>query len=246
MAIFEAIGGLLGGLLGNRSGDKRQQQMLQWQEQMDNTKIQRLQKDAKAAGVHPLAAMGASLTSPSPVTVGGRPDYADIGQNVGRAVDATMSSDQKESDYTKTAQALTLEKMQLENDVIKTQLANSAVALVRQPSSPPTYRSAGALLGSSERGEQKRDSLGVMRDILERNWPEADVVNKEYDDLVSSPYGLIKALRDADRLQRPDGTHPLTMRYWRKKLSELKARGNARALLYERKNNRRGVDYGYW
>lgn len=139
MAIFEAIGSLVGGLLNNRAADKRQAQMLDWQERMDNTKIQRTQKDAKEAGVHPLAAMGASLTSPSPVTVGGHSDYSDMGQNVGRALDATMSSGEKVDDYTKAVQALNIEKMALDNEVVKTQLANAAVRTVNQAGNPPPF-----------------------------------------------------------------------------------------------------------
>lgn len=57
-------------------------------------------EDAKAAGLHPLAALGASGASFSPVTqVGdtyfpGR-DIAEMGQNIGRAMDAGMTEEEK-------------------------------------------------------------------------------------------------------------------------------------------------------
>lgn len=197
MSIFGAIGSLVGGLFGNSAAKKRQTEMLRWQENMDNTKIQRLQKDAKAAGVHPLAAMGASLTSPSPVAVGGYPDFSDMGQNVGRAIDATMSAPEKVSNYTKAAQALTLDKMQLENDLIRTQLVNSAARTVNQAGNPPPFRAgtAGPLLQSAE--NRVLDVAGNEIKMAP-GWSKAQDVEDEYADLVGNAYGVVKLLADVN------------------------------------------------
>lgn len=204
MSIFGAIGGLIGGLLGNKSADKRQNQMLQWQEHMDSTKIQRLQKDAKAAGVHPLAAMGASLTSPSPVTVGGHADYSDIGQNIGRAVDATMSSSEKESDYTKAVQALTVQRMEKENNMLDLQLANSAAAVVRQVGNPPTFSSlpeqAAAASPRADLSPEKQETYTLFGKTFKQN-PEFSAANRIQDvfgEPAEWPYAIVKMLAELD------------------------------------------------
>lgn len=198
MSIFSALGSLVGGLIGNKAADKRQTEMLQWQEQMDRTKIQRLQADAKAAGVHPLAAMGASLTSPAPVQVGGHTDFGAMGQNVGRALDATMSSDQKVSDYTRTVQSLTVDRMNLENDLIRTQLVNAAGATVRQPSSPPTFNSREAQSPVAELKPEKQDSYTLFGKTFSQdpNFSGAERIQNVFGEPAEWPYAVVKMLAE--------------------------------------------------
>lgn len=242
MSIFGAIGSLVGGLFGAKSAEKQQQQLLQWQENAAKKQVRWRVADAKAAGVHPLTALGASLHSPSPVSVGNNTDYSSIGQNIGRAVDSTMSSDQKDSEFSRTAQALTLEKMELENNVIKQQLVNSAAATVNQAGNPPTF-------ASTEMGEKPRrpdlpmGTLGVVPQS--RRWAPAQDVEDEYSDIVSNAYGVAKWIRDYNLHTRPDRSHPLTKRYWQDRMRDYR---NWRSNNHVRYRSRRekGVDYGYW
>lgn len=190
MSIFGAIGSLVGGLFGNQSAKKREQQAQRWQENVMKKQIQWKVADAKAAGIHPIAALGHSMVSPSPTMIG-RESYSDIGQNVGRALDATMTSGQKIDDYTRTAQALSLEKMQLENEVIRTQLANSAVRTVNQAGNAPLFVGANTVVP-----EKKRDGI-VMRENLEIPLPQtapAQDMEDEFGDLVAEPYGVNRYL----------------------------------------------------
>lgn len=162
MAFWEALGSiggtLLGGIFGNKSKDKANKQQLELaREQMDredqniarNINLQRefaqhgvswRVADAKAAGLSPLAALGATTMSFSPQSVGDtRPaldstDYlaqgmAGLGQDLGRAIDSTRSTDAKASAYQKTVMDLSLQRMGLENELIASQIAK-----VRQPS----------------------------------------------------------------------------------------------------------------
>lgn len=238
--ILGSIGSLIGGLFGNSAANKRQTQMLQWQERMDNTKIQRLQADAKAAGVHPIAAMGGSLTSPTPVNVGGTdsPDFSGMGQNIGRAIDAQQSSQQKNDQFTKASQALTLQNMDLKNDVIRTQLANSAAATVNAAGNPPTFAS------SEGPGDKLRDEelpMGVLGNVQQsRKWSPQEKVENEYGDIVGEVYGLAKWIRDVNRHTKPDGSHPVTARYWREKYNQWRNQQDS-----YRTMNRRG-DHGYY
>lgn len=64
--------------------------------------------DAKAAGLHPLFALGANLSGASPsYQIGAGPDYSSLGQNISRAVDAATSSEDERA--LKAAQLKVLE-----------------------------------------------------------------------------------------------------------------------------------------
>lgn len=53
-------------------------------------------EDAKAAGIHPLAALGANTLSFSPINVGKQePNWAAHGQNIGRAINAVTSKEER-------------------------------------------------------------------------------------------------------------------------------------------------------
>lgn len=81
--------------------------------------------DARAAGLHPLFAMGASTHSYTPMAVGVTPEttggaLSSAGQDIGRAINATRNAPDRAS---AALQALTLERGQLENDLLRSQIA---------------------------------------------------------------------------------------------------------------------------
>lgn len=79
--------------------------------------------DAQKAGIHPLAALGAQTSSFSPVSIGST-DYGSMGQDLGRAVKAAMSDQDRAEETTREANKLALEKAGLENDILRTELAS--------------------------------------------------------------------------------------------------------------------------
>lgn len=95
-------------------------------------------EDAKRAGIHPLFALGASTSGYSPVSIGSLPDsnlaaaFGSMGADLGTAVSKGMPREGVASAFTKTAQELQLEGMQLDNDIKRAKLA-SDVAKVTQP-----------------------------------------------------------------------------------------------------------------
>lgn len=96
--------------------------------------------DAIAAGLHPLAALGAQVSSYSPVSVGSSSlsleapeakhspvDLSDFGQNISRAIDAGSTAQERQEKLMGAVGALSttmqLEKQSLENDLIRTHIA---------------------------------------------------------------------------------------------------------------------------
>lgn len=236
MSIFSAIGGLIGGFMQNKAA--KEQQRFQQEYAMKN--IRWKVKDAKAAGIHPLAALGVQPAGGAPTAI---PDYSDMGQNIGRAIDATMTGEQKNDDYTKAVQSLTLQRMETENNLLKLNLVNSASATVRQAGNPPAYFASAESGETPRRPELPMGSLGVIPQS--RRWAPAQDVEDEYSDAVSNVYGVLKWIRDYNLATRPPRTNPLTKRYWQDRVRDYR---NWRANNHVRYRSRRekGVDYGYW
>lgn len=81
--------------------------------------------DAKAAGIHPLAALGASVGSSPTVSVGDDPrsDFLrSTGQDISRALMATRGRSERET----AMQDLELENARLKNDFLKVQIHNAS------------------------------------------------------------------------------------------------------------------------
>lgn len=147
--IVGAAGKLAGGFMDRstanakiRSDAALAEQNIKLQKEFATKGIQWKVDDAKAAGVHPLFALGASTQSFSPVSVGSSSSgnmsetLGGAGQDIGRAINATMSSTDRKSASGKAAEALALERGTLENDLLRTQIASQAAKLTQAGGNP--------------------------------------------------------------------------------------------------------------
>nr|QJB20688.1 MAG: DNA pilot protein [Microvirus sp.] len=129
--------------------------------------------DARAAGLHPLAAMGAQTHSFSANVGQSNPStstpfagasmgsgFAAAGADISRALQATRTEDQRVDAFNKTVQDLTIQKMGMENALLASQIAK-----VNQPGTPPampSQRRSAAVPGqgnapkSTDRVEMKK------------------------------------------------------------------------------------------
>ena len=136
-AIGGAIGGIAGGVAGLISGgqssasaERLNQLNYEHQKEFAQNGIRWKVADAKAAGLHPLAALGASTAQYTPATaIGDSPDWsflADAGQSIGRAVDVKRTQQERVEQQQKqdTAFALKAENQKAENDLIRAQTAS--------------------------------------------------------------------------------------------------------------------------
>lgn len=126
---------IIGGLLGKDSAKDAQQANYEAQKEFAQHGVRWKAEDAKAAGISPLYAMGAPVHSFTPSFVGdtSMPNaMASAGQDLSRAIDTTRSQPERLSAVGKTAQALSLQKMGLENELLSAQIAK-----IRQAGNPP-------------------------------------------------------------------------------------------------------------
>lgn len=138
---------LIGGLLGrSESGKSRQMAAEQFGENLNlqrdlaNHSIRWRVEDAKRAGIHPLYALGAPPVSGSlsPTVVGADMSMsnavANMGQDLGRAINSTRTASERELAVKQTA--LQLDGLKLDNDIKRATLASSLQRL-QQNANPP-------------------------------------------------------------------------------------------------------------
>lgn len=136
-SIAGGIGAAVGGVAGLISSGQSQanaaklnQLNYEHQKEFAQNGIRWKVADAKAAGLHPLAALGASTAQYTPATaIGDSPDWsflADAGQSIGRAVDAKRTQQERVEQQQKqdAAFALKAENQKAENDLIRVQTAS--------------------------------------------------------------------------------------------------------------------------
>lgn len=146
-SIIGGISNIVGGLFGKSSADKANEANaaahaanIQLQKDFAQQGIRWKVDDAKAAGIHPLYALGANTVSFAPQALGQVPDtslpnaMAAAGQDLSRAIDQTRTT--PERDAAVKATALHLDGLALDNDIKRATIASSMQRLAQQ-SRPP-------------------------------------------------------------------------------------------------------------
>lgn len=214
-ALIGAGASLLGGLFNKSSADDNRAaqermaaQNIAQQREFAQHGIRWKVDDARAAGIHPLFALGANTTSFSPVSVGSSADtsmgdaIASAGQNIGRAVQAGQT--RAERSTSAIADALILEKAGLENELLRTQ--------IMQLKNPPGHPPAMPTLGPSPAGfpvktddiKQTPDDMPETARIrpgglsLKTNpyFSDAEKVENRYSNVVENVAGAVNLLAD--------------------------------------------------
>lgn len=134
--LISAAASMFGGMKAQKSQEKMAEQNIALQKQFAQEGIQWKVADAKAAGIHPLYALGAQTHSFSPVSVGDSlsASFANAGQDIGRAINAVSNGSQRVDAITRAAQGLALEKAGLENELLRSQIRRNNSAGTPPPS----------------------------------------------------------------------------------------------------------------
>lgn len=115
-----AIGGLIGTGLNWLSGQKNIKAQKEFAQHGISWKVE----DAKRAGIHPLAALGAQTHSFAPVSIGDpATSLAQAGQDISSSINRTRDQRARVSAVTKTATDLQLTNAKLQNELLAAQIA---------------------------------------------------------------------------------------------------------------------------
>lgn len=192
MSILGAIGGLVGSLIDGNKAEKAAEKQAQLQREFAQNGIRWKVADAAAAGIHPLYALGANTVSYSPVSVG--TDFASVGQNLGRAIDAGRTGVEKGNAFEKTVQALTIQKMGLENDLLASNLRT-----INQPGHPPTRPGGGT---TASPATMSSGGGGININVNPANTP-AEAAEAQYGEIGGEIVGGSNFLDDVLRTHLP-------------------------------------------
>lgn len=137
--VVSAAGSWFGGERDAEISQQAALQNIQLQKEFAKNGISWKVNDALRAGVHPLAALGAQTQSFSPVSISSNfaESMGKAGQSLGRAVNAVMSTPERASAASKAAEALTLEREGLQNELLRTQIASAKATLTQGGGNPP-------------------------------------------------------------------------------------------------------------
>lgn len=127
-AVISAGSNILGGLMGRKNANAANDMSREFAQNGISWKV----ADAKRAGIHPLYAIGASTAMPAPVSAG---DYgiSAAGQDVSRAFYATASRQERADSNNAKLSALQVEHAELQNELLKSQIARMNQAQVGPP-----------------------------------------------------------------------------------------------------------------
>lgn len=203
--LISAGGRLIGGFLDRDTANKNRdqemriaQQNMAQQREFAQQGIRWKVEDAKAAGVHPLYALGANTTSFSPVSISGgsSSNWSDtlgnMGQDVSRAMQATRTGQERVDAFTRSAQALDLEGKKLDNDIKRASLASS-VAKLRDNANPPMPGFVPEAKEFEERPRLMASGRAIDTDPLSTN---AEDFEKRYGDIAQEIAGVHNMYRD--------------------------------------------------
>lgn len=203
-ALLGGVGKIADYFLDKQAANKQYKHQKEFAQQGIKWKVE----DAERAGIHPLYALGAQTTSYSPVSTGGS-DFGSMGQNIGRAIDATRSNPEKAEALALTASQVQLEGLRLDNDLKRAQLA-SAVALARQGANPGLPDASTRVSGIPGSGDYDRVMLpqqtpwlraGQSRPYpVDKRWSDAQSYEDRYGEM--SDYIMGPAIFAADLLKQ--------------------------------------------
>lgn len=162
-------------------------------------------EDAKAAGLHPAFAIGAPAISASPVSVGGvsvsevpgiGSALGDMGQDIGRAVNATRSASERDDAYMTTIKALSLRRGELQNELLAAQVAKLK-ASQNPPLPTPADEAKQAIAGQPATlgAKDPEDTTSLVEGG--RRWPinpgfsDAQEVENRYGDVAENIGGAV-------------------------------------------------------
>lgn len=168
-SVVSAGASLLGGAMSSNSASNAAESNAKLQKEFAQNGIRWKVADAQAAGIHPLYALGANTHSFAPSHVGDSSmgnAVAEMGQNISRSIDATRNKAERSA-----LDKLTLERAGLENDLLRSQIHASNVA-VNKASNPSLPGGVTAIDGQgdsglvqvnpSERTSRHRENAGAV------------------------------------------------------------------------------------
>lgn len=210
--LVSAGSSIVGGLLGQSSQEDQFEKQLALQKRMAQHGVRWRVEDAQRAGVHPLFALGANVSSFSPIGIGGNPlgeGIAAAGNEIGRAINAKGTAVERQ--YNARMMQLSLQRGELENQLLASKIARENSPTQRQPAMPVAGQSIAERFGIDV---NSADADRVVMPIPERFGgvigPAGGVVNVPLERITdpSAPWREPGAISEGSWVRTPTGMAP--------------------------------------
>lgn len=255
--LISAGASLLGGLFNRETAESNNAAVLadkekdrQLQETFAKNSLGWRIEDAAKYGIHPLAAIGNGASySPSAISLSGDSmgqAMASAGQDIGRAINATRTGPQRDAAFQKSVEALSLQKMGLENELLSSQIQR-----LKANNNPPMPSSDGWNASSigpvapqsfpeDKPSERPPIAYGGRKFMTDPGSVNAEEIEKRYGDIAQEIGGLVTLWNDMKANWGEPHTWPgqANSRFWggvvqdarrlKKTISESSAWGRAR------------------
>lgn len=189
----------------------------QMQEEFAKKGIRWRVADAKAAGIHPLYALGANVSSYTPSSAAFASDnsmgnaLASAGQDVGRAINATRTAPERADAFTKSMAAIQLESAGLDVEIKKATLASSLQRL-QANANPPIPTMGPFNVPEANKSEERQPLMLDGRRIhTSAGTSPAKAVEDQLGDDIFSPGFLWNVPSMAEANFGPPATWPMSM-----------------------------------
>lgn len=197
--IISGIGSIVGGFFGRDAAKDNASRQADLQKQFAKSGIQWRVEDAKKAGVHPIYALGANTTSYTPQSVGDPLGGAisEASQSFGRAINHTMTSDERVA--SKVLTDLHIERAKLQNDQLRLDIAASTNRLMTQPGTgKPTPGVGGPVPQETSVDAAPRVFYDGSEIIHSPGYSSGDTYEKAYQS-AGELMSAVKFIRDIER-----------------------------------------------
>lgn len=175
-ALLSGGSSIIGNLIGSSNVNQNNatqmaiaQQNIALQKEFAQHGIQWKVEDAKAAGLHPLAALGAQTSSFSPVSVGTeahQPDLSQLGQDLSRAFKASASQEAREEADAEKARKLDLAGKQLDNVAKADAITSRRASQIGPPMPTAAGEDWNRLLAHLDRSPERSGGFPVSDDKI--------------------------------------------------------------------------------
>lgn len=196
---------ILGGMAASDAAKAQAQQAqanIDMQKEFAQQGIRWKVEDAKAAGIHPLYALGANTVGFSPVSTGDTYSpargMAEMGQDVSRAIQATRTNSERTQ---VAADSLRLQNMDLQNQLLQAQIAK-----LNQPGTPPARPD-----GTAPTGDVKVEPSKVETSLPGQPYRSA-ASNPSVEVIQTKNGPMVVPSRSASEMMESGG--PLTVAEW--------------------------------
>lgn len=220
--LISAGANLVGGFIGqeNAEDERHRQNTVYWQnvQREENARAHAIRtrvEDARESGIHPLYALGASVPTYSPVSIGGVSGnpmgaaLAAAGQDVSRALMAGESPKGRLGAASEAMQVLQVENAQLQNELLKSQIAKMNAQL--GPATPSVPGGAEIELKEGKQDDVTPLAAANRKLAPHRGWSDGQTFEDRWGEWGGSAAGLavmaadlIKAAREQTRVRPSD------------------------------------------